>query len=213
MKWRALSLAFTAAGVGLALTMALAQPWTDTQTSSGSINATTESAELYICEPGGVDCEVDDSGADEAIFEGVEDLYPGATASYSLRLRNVGTLPWDATGIAPAFVETSDPGDDCDIQPTVRLKMVSKNDNHITNPVGGCGSNPDYDPGLPQLITESTECVDGYGIPRYYCCGTIHVAPSGNEDVHMYVTLSSSAPVACKDNVWDLSIVWTATPD
>jgi predicted ribosomally synthesized peptide with SipW-like signal peptide len=58
--------------------------FTDSQTATGDVNAGT--LDLYLLEPSG-----DDSAGDEVIFEGAENLLPGQTANYTLRISNVGT--------------------------------------------------------------------------------------------------------------------------
>ena len=87
----------------------------DSQTAAGTINATTTSADLYICEPGGTPpaCGPDDSGADETIFETLEDIRPGEVVEWALRLTNVGTVDWTVTGALLTVTETTDPGGDC----------------------------------------------------------------------------------------------------
>ncbi len=87
-----------------------------TQTASGSVNVTTTSADLYICEPDatpGPDCGSDDSGADDTVLETLEDITPGETVQWDLRLQNVGTEDWVVTDVTLILVETADPGDDC----------------------------------------------------------------------------------------------------
>ncbi len=72
----------------------------DTQTASGTINATTTSADLYICEPDstpGPACGSDDSGADETVFETLEDIRPGDRVEWAVRLQNVGVVDWLVT--------------------------------------------------------------------------------------------------------------------
>ena len=60
-------------GVGLAAAVTAVVVYAqldDSQTAAGTINATTRSADLYICEPDstpGPACGSDDSGADEAV--------------------------------------------------------------------------------------------------------------------------------------------------
>ncbi len=208
MKWKFLAgLCVTFIALGTVASIVLAQ-WTDTQNTTGAVNVTTESAELYICETGGADCAVDDSGADEIIFEGVEDLYPGSTATYDFRLRNIGTLSWDVTSVTHGFTETSDPGTDCNDEPTVYFTVIDCNGNHFY----GCttSANP---PPLPRFRKDDLGGCGCTIVPTAeYWQGNVHVEPGENEDMRAYVTLPSNAAVECQDNVWDLSVDWEVTP-
>jgi len=80
MKGRFLPIILVAVIVSLLGGVAFAQ-LSSVQRASGSINVTSSaSADLYICEPNstqGPDCGADDSGADELVFETVEDMLPG----------------------------------------------------------------------------------------------------------------------------------------
>ena len=101
--------------VGVVAGVALAQ-LTDSQTASGTITATSTSADLYICEPDstpGPACGSDDSGADETVFETLEDIRPGETVTWDVRLKNVGTDDWVLANAVLTVVETADPGGDC----------------------------------------------------------------------------------------------------
>ena len=84
----------------------------DSRTATGSLNVSTTSADLYLCEPNNVvgpTCGSDDSLADEAVFETLEDLLPGDRAQWDLRLKNVGTRDWWVTGVTLNILETDDP--------------------------------------------------------------------------------------------------------
>lgn len=198
----------------------LAQTFDDTQTSSGTVNVTTESADLYICEPtgstGDPDCPGDDSLADETIFEGIEDLFPGATASWDVRLRNVGTMPWDVTAVVVTTPEVQDPGADCNDTPSTLVTILGKsgdqlNDNHFVD------QNYTYtdhnQQALPSIRTESgvTHGAAGHNYPAYHWV-PVHVAVGDYEDIRIRVTLPGGISGTCQDNIWNINIDWTVSP-
>ncbi len=117
MKWRATAaILVIAVVVGLAAGM-VAALWTGTQTTSGDVSATSGSPDLYICEPNAdplnPDCGPDDSGADETIFEGTEELLPGGHVWAPVRLKNLSeTEPLKILGTT-VTVGGATP-DDCD---------------------------------------------------------------------------------------------------
>lgn len=198
MRWRILvTVLLFGAAAALGATLGLATPWTDTQTSSGQVNVVSAYPELlYICEPAGPDpepCPGDDSGADEIIFEGLEDLIPGHTASYDVRLRNISdegdaNVDWDISALSIDITEVVDPGDDCDTVPTAWLEVTSANDNHDS-----------ADPPIP-------------GSPIFWGaqCGShlciVHVAPGEHEDMRALAELPLDTPTECEGNAWDISI-------
>jgi predicted ribosomally synthesized peptide with SipW-like signal peptide len=103
------SLAISAALTLLAIagTQAL---FTDSQTATGDVNAGT--VNLYLLEPAG-----DDTGEDEVIFEGTENLLPGQSANYTLRISNTGTAPFtisslDFSGSSGGECDAVNPGDE-----------------------------------------------------------------------------------------------------
>ena len=104
--------------------------WTGSQTASGSINATSGSADLHICEPNPApsnpDCGNDDSGQDETIFEGLENLTPGDEVFGDMRLRNTGGNGWYVLAATTTVTEVSDPGNDCDMVPTTQIWLRGK---------------------------------------------------------------------------------------
>lgn len=104
-------LMLTAFGVGVALA------FSDSQTTSGGVNATSAIVDLYICEASsnvpGPPCASDDSGADEVLFEGLENLLPGQSAQVNTRLLNTGPNPWDILSGSPQISIASDPTADC----------------------------------------------------------------------------------------------------
>ena len=190
----------------------LAQTFKDTQTSSGAINVTTESADLYICEPSGTtgdpDCPGDDSLADEAIFENTENLFPGQTASWNVRLRNVGTMPWDVSDVQIVPVETFDPGNDCDDLPIIGITTLElKDDDHID-----LETNDEALPALPGFRTEQRHLITHVGFGNPYHWVTVHVAVGGKEDLKIRVTMPLTLAGECQDNVWDINIAWMVTP-
>lgn len=98
----------------------------DSKTASGTVNATSTSPDLYICETGvtaGPACGSDDSGADEAIFESLENIKPGAIIVQDLRLVNTGSETWTVSGVVLGISELADPGLDC---PDGTLKFLPK---------------------------------------------------------------------------------------
>ena len=208
--------------VGVTATVLFAQAWPDSQTSSGAVNVTTESADLYICEPAGStgdpDCPGDDSAGDETIFETNESLYPGATVSWDIRLRNVGGLSWDVTGAVTTITETQDPGADCNSTPTTVVTLLGNppyDFNYDTAPYGGAvndnhlvlvDTRTTAAPTPPSFRTENRYLIDFAGD------GAVHAAPGGYDDMRIRVTLPGSVGVQCKDNIWDVGIAWTVTP-
>jgi predicted ribosomally synthesized peptide with SipW-like signal peptide len=90
-------------------------PFTDSQTITGDVNA--GSVNLYISDVTGAD----DTGEDEAIFNGTaENLLPGGSTSWVVRLLNNGANAWDWTstsdaGSAGLECDASNPGNDFSI--------------------------------------------------------------------------------------------------
>jgi hypothetical protein len=176
------------------------------------VNVTTESADLYICEPSGgtgdPDCPGDDSLADETIFENTENLFPGQTAIWNIRLRNVGTMPWDVAAVQITPTETQDPGNDCDDLPTIGITALElKVDDHID-----LETNDDALPALPGFRTEQRHLITHVGLGNPYHRVTVHVAVGGKEDLRIRVTMPATLAGECQGNVWDINIVWTVTP-
>lgn len=199
MRWRILVTVLmlgAAAAVGAGL--AIASPWTDTRTLSSEVNVASPYPDLlYICEPTGPDpdpCPGDDSGADEIIFEGLEDITPGRTLSYDIRLRNISdqseaNVDWDISAVSIQITEVVDPGDDCDAVPTVWLEITSANDNHHAGSTPPIPGSPSFGPSLCQLY----ECF-------------VHVAPGEHEDMLALAELPLDTPMECEGNAWDISI-------
>ena len=86
--------------------------FTDSQTASGDVNAGT--INLYISDVTGPDGE----GEDEGIFNvAAENILPGETMTWTVRLLNTGNRNWDLTAINPAGssgweCDASNSGDD-----------------------------------------------------------------------------------------------------
>lgn len=202
------------AAVGLTVSVVLGV-WRGTQTASGTVNATTASPDLYLCEPeeSGIGCGPDDSGADEIIFEGLEDLLPAASVWTTLRLRNIAITPVDVLSAVPTVTEVTDPGNDCDVTPSIQIGVMGKvpytaflfgsggsafNDNHVSGSVFFLSGiqifpraldDPAYDYRLDA----------GMGV---------HIAAGDYEDFAIQVFLAVTAPDACEENVWDIAINW-----
>ena len=180
-------------GVGLFAAPTVLALFTDSHSVSGSVNVTSDSVDLYICDITGTDTTSatcpgigDDSLGDEIIFEGLENLVPDGVALWDIRLLNVGELAWDSNSRPfPVVTEVNDPGADCDYAPAVSFSVLGKdgdslNDNH------SAGSST----GWPRA--------DVYGYVR------IHVEPGDFEDVRIGATLSANAGNECRDNAWDI---------
>jgi hypothetical protein len=194
------------AAAGLTVSVVLGA-WTGTQTASGTVNATTASPDLYLCEPEetGVGCGPDDSGPDEIIFEGLEDLLPSSFAMSSLRLRNTGSEPMDVLTAVAEVTEAADPGNDCDLTPEVVIGVWGK------VPHGWAEQfNDNHDPWSP--LAEGLQIFPrGLEDPTYHGWGfelAVHIEPEDYEDFLVHVMLPATAPDACEDNVWDIAINW-----
>jgi predicted ribosomally synthesized peptide with SipW-like signal peptide len=96
--------------------------FTDTQTATGPVNSGT--INLYLADLG------DDTGEDEAIFETTENLLPGETTSWPLRLINTGNRAWDATNVVVTSTESNDPGNDCGTNLTVAYVPTFDGNDH-----------------------------------------------------------------------------------
>jgi len=206
MKWRIAALVAVLAVAGLTVSAVLGV-WTGTRTASGTVNATTDSPDLHLCEPEetGIGCGPDDSGPDEIIFEGLEDLLPSSMASSSLRLRNKGTNPMDVLSAVPEVTEAADPGKDCDLTPDVVIGVLGKvphgwydvlNDNHQPWSLWAEGL---------QIFQRAFEDPSYHG-PGYEVA--VHIEPGDYEDFLVQVMLPATAPDACEENVWDVAIAW-----
>ncbi len=183
----------------------------DTQTASGTVNVTTVSSDLYICEPNGTPgpaCGSDDNGDDEAIFETLENLRPGDLIQWDIRLTNIGPEDWTVTNVSLSINETVDPGSDC---PSTALTkgnhsstgegsregvfvLGKAGDDLNDNSIGGSG---DF---LRELNPSA-------GASRFI--GTIRVAVGDYEDLRLRLRLLSSIAVAgCDGNEWNVNWVF-----
>lgn len=85
------SILFSVIAIGVAATVigfaATQAAFTDSQSATGEVNAGT--LNLYLLESDGGD----DNGENEFVFEPLENLLPGGSATDGLRLRNDGTAP------------------------------------------------------------------------------------------------------------------------
>lgn len=211
MKWRIAVVVAVLAAAGLTVSVVLGV-WTGAQTASGTVNATTDSPDLHLCEPEetGIGCGPDDSGADEIFFEGLEDLLPSSFTSSNLRLRNNGTTPLDVLSAEAVVTETADPGNDCDLTPDVIIRVLGKlpyvwnlwqgvNDNHGVQFANATGL---------QLFSRALEDPQYVQDPWYGVA--VHIAAGDYEDFEVDVMLPATAPDACEENVWDITIAWQA---
>jgi len=200
---------FVAAGAGALVYAQLS----DSQTASGTVNVTTTSDDLYICEPGaapGPACGPDDSADDETIFETVEDLRPGDTSQWDIRLKNIGPVMWRITGVALSIVETADPGADC---PSNALQAARHPTNSEPSPSGvfilGKAGNDlnDNDLSGPGDPIGFLRWFNPGGATRY---AQVKVAPGDYEDMRFRLQLLSVPGVEnCDGNQWTAS--WNFT--
>lgn len=190
--------------VALALAALVYAQLSDTQTASGTVNVSTTSADLYFCEPDstpGPACGSDDSGADETVFETLEDIRPGEIVGWDIRLQNVGSEDWRVTNVTLNISEAVDPGADCPDDSlrsgdplratTAGVYILGKDGNPFND-------NPFQLPGLSQF-----GWIEG-GSPR---TGTqnIKVAAGDFEDVRLLLHLIGSGTENCDGNEWSVS--------
>jgi len=190
--------------VGVIAGVALAQ-LTDSQTASGTITATSTSADLYICEPDstpGPACGSDDSGADETVFETLEDIRPGETAQWDIRLKNVGTVDWTLSNAVLTIVETVDPGNDCPDNVLLPGRNVYDNWTNAGAFILGKAGDPINDNPLP-----------GSSFYLYIWDGgarAVKVAAGDYEDIRLRIELSTSGTENCDGNEWNVSWAFTS---
>jgi len=227
MGWR---LIFAAASLlaAVALGAAVWAQLAGTQTASGTVTVSSTSASLYICEPNSTpvpDCGPDDSDADEAVFETLENIRPGGTVEWDIRLKNAGTEDWLVTGVTLGIAEVSDPGGDC---PDDALQSAPHpSGRYATSPAGvfilgkagdDLNDNPSGLPGVLQFARESN--------PYSYLGPHIKVAAGDYEDVRLRLELLSfvspsptpwgptPTPVStasCDGNEWNVSWQFTVS--
>lgn len=220
MKRTIITLTVVAVLVGVGTAIVLAQ-FSDEKETAGAVSLAGPGAiDLYICEPGpqggepvpGPGCGPDDNGtfngppgADEVIFENIENLTPNDTTQWDIRLRNTGTLPWLLTNTSlqfsnadPSVVliqEVEDPGPDCTIVPVVSATILGKagdevNDNVLASFFSG-------------LSRESSPGSDYQ----------VRVAAGDYEDLRLRVTIPANAGNECIGSIWDIIITWTTTDE
>ena len=178
--------------------------FTDSQSATGSVNFTSETGftDLYICDVTGIASTSptcpgvgDDSLADEIIFESLEDMVPGQTVQWDIRLRNIGTLAWDSldfpSGGDLSVTEASDPYGSCDSPPAISFRVLGKagdtvNDNHSNS--------------VSTRWQQEGRTGDQNRVQ-------IHIEPGDFEDVRVRANLPTSAGDTCLGNVWDISFV------
>lgn len=229
MRWRII-LVGGAAIAAVAVVAVVYALFTDTQTTTGSLSSAAMSvsntADLYICEPtgttGDADCPGDDSGADEIIFEDVEEVLQGDAVIWDIRLRNVGPIPFDVqppcginTGSCPGVTvqETFDPGSDCSSEPQfsvftpvpafsiLGVEGDTANDNVTLHGARFGPSAIFFD-----FLREDRDGLDPDAATF------VHIEPDEFEDVRIRA-IFSSLPNECAENVWDVTIEWVADPN
>jgi hypothetical protein len=209
MKRAVIFVGVAALAIGVTAAVVLAQ-FTDEQQSAGAVTVAGPGAiDLYICEPGpqgqppvpGPSCGPDDNGtsngpagADEAIFETIEDLTPDDTTQWDIRVRNNGTLAWDLTGHDIAFTETDDPGNDCNRVPTLEPRILGKAGDPVNDNHAGFFAGWMY-------------------IEGQFAGYVVHVDPGDYEDIRLRVTIPANAGNECIDNAWDLNVGWTTSDE
>lgn len=192
----------------LVRTVKAASEWADSQNTFGEIQVTSGSADLYVCEPTGTSgdpiCPGDDSGADEIIFEGDEDMVPFSVRNWDLRLVNNGDLAWDVHEIIFTLNEVADPNSDCDVLPTGQQTGFF-----------------DAPPGFPTLIALAPDADDHtsagggrYTPPFEFMPNNtrVHVAPGDYEDIRIASAMPGSLPTSCRGNVWSMSFSLVVEP-
>ena len=205
MKWRSL-LALTGGLVAAAALLGVAVAvLTDSQTATGTITATSTSADLYICEPGvpGPACGSDDSGADEIVFETIEDISPGETVEWDIRLQNVGTTDWILSDVTVTIVETLDPGSDCpDAALVTGRDQINVNSSAGAFILGKAGDvfNDNPAPGGSFFLMAW-----GTNSPR-----GVFVAAGDYEDIRLRIELPTAGTENCDGNEWSLTYVFDA---
>ncbi len=214
MRWRFIAVAASLIAAG-ALGAAVFAQLGDTQTSSGTNNVSTTSPDLYICEPDstpGPDCGSDDSGADETVFETLEDMLPADRVQWDIRLKNVGTEDWIVTAGGQfdtvTVVETLDPGDDCpdgalgDPFPTT-VKVLGKDGDELNDNI--VVDSPQHVPGAAIFVRESL-------FPSQSNRVQIIVAPGDYEDLRLRLELDAAGTENCDGNEWSVSCEFTVAP-
>jgi hypothetical protein len=171
----------------------------DSETASGTITVSSESADLYICEPGttpGPECGADDSDGAEIVFEGDEQFIPGESRYYDIRLRNVGQRSFVVTDLNFLINETADPGNNC---PDHALWSGGHPNRYwdssavwiLDDPAGDDSSSIDSIR-FPYEDTSQSDSV-------------IAIGPGEHEDVRLRLKMDLFDTENCDGNVWDVS--------
>ena len=202
--------------VGVIAGVALAQ-LTDIQTASGTVTATSGAADLYICEPDPTTldpaCGSDDSGADEVVFESLENLRPGDVAEWDIRLKNVGSTTLRISAATLGITETADPGNDCPGGALLSSPMAYYDDHtffsstagvwilgKLTDPNSWNYQNDNPTPSLPGFPVFRTHATP----PTSF---TIEIAAGDYEDVRLHLNMLGSGTENCDGNEWN--VTWT----
>lgn len=206
MRFRSIFFLAAAAVAGAASVGLVLAALGDTQTATGSVNVSTTSADLYICEPGNVAgpaCGPDDSDGGELVFENLEDIRPGDQVYWDVRLKNVGTVPFTIVDVGGTIAETSDPEANC---PAGSLSYGSKagysyppRGLYILGKGGDDVNDNTYDYEIIRFRTESDS--GDYNIV---------IAPGDYEDVRLRLKLARLGTENCDGNTWDVSYDFVA---
>lgn len=205
MKWRPVLIILTVVLAGLTTAVAVAS-LTTSQSTTGSINATSESVDLYLCETPqttGPECGDDDSGADETIFEGLENLRPASVTSQRLRLKNVGTSDLTIVSAGLLVTEVADPGIPCDpgvlypLEPPPLTTAVVPGVTILTDNLGDDVS------GMPNTQSFARTSNSGFAY-------NLKIGAGSYEDVLLSFALSGQGSQDCDGNEWNVSWTFTA---
>lgn len=181
----------------------------DTQSASGSVNVSSTSADLYICEPGAVAgpaCGADDNTGDESVFESLEDLRPGETEQWDIRLKNNGTTPFHITEATLSINETNDPGNDCPTYALIATGPPNANNYDYQQGIALLGKGGDVANDNPQDL-EGVQYFRSEA-DRYTSYG-IKIAPGDYEDVRLRLRLQLQDTENCDGNTW--AVAWNFT--
>ncbi len=240
----ALGLVLTAAAAGLVTAVAIAI-FFDQQSTSGTVNLASvgEAETVYICDAQGatigtandtlqpvtlpppidqtIHCESDDSGPDEMIFEGDEDLIPGAEKEWDIILWNTSDFPWDIPDfdfdytdlglgklVDVQITEVSDPGLDCNAEPDIDASILF----HRLRADGTFpgGSTADHDPSGSFMALQGSQ---GYPLEPDLTANRIpHVQPGEAEVLRLKASMDLAVGNECVDNEWSISISWSVVP-
>lgn len=228
----ALGLVLTAAAAGLVTAVAIAIIF-DQQSTSGVVNLASvgEAETLYICDAQGfpsttlqpvplptpiaqtIHCVSDDTGADEMIFEGDEDLIAGAEKTWDIILWNTSDFPWDIPDfdfdyptlgklVDVQITEVSDPGPDCTALPTVDAIIGQAGARVLAN--GGTSTSDDDQPTSGALTPSQ-----GYFSPSVGTDRIPHVRPGEAEILRLRASVDLAVGNECVGNEWSISISWS----